>query len=346
MKEFHVYGIGNALVDMDFEINHELLEKLKVEKGVMTLIDEVTHHHLLNKLENNPHIKAFGGSAANTLSTMQQLGAKTFYSCKIGNDELGDFYYHDLISNGLATNLHHTHRAGITGKCIVLVTPDADRSMNSFLGATAEFSYAEVSETALKNSEYVYIEGYLAAQLLGCEAAIKVRQLAEQANVKTVLSLSDPNIVSYFKENFKAMIGDKVDILFCNQQEAFVFTQTHDLAAAKEKLKSSAKTFVITLGGQGALIYDGHQFTQLPGYPVNVIDTVGAGDVFSGTFMYAITHGHDYFKAGELANFAAAKVVTKYGPRLNQHEINEVQTKIRNQKPSRAIPNKISFSCV
>lgn len=325
LKKYQMYGIGNALVDMDYETNLQTLARLDISKGVMTLIDEERHHHLVQELVDVRPVKAFGGSAANTLFTMQQLGAKTFYSCKVGDDAEGDFYYQDLINNGIDTNLHEGDRSGITGKCLVFVTPDADRSMNTYLGATAEFSLAQVSETALKNSEFVYIEGYLVAQAAGCAAAVKVRELAQEHGIKIALTLSDPNMVTYFKENFAAIIGTKVDILFCNKDEAFIFTDSNTLEDAQEKLKAFAKTFVITLGGDGALIYDGHTFMHTRAYKVPVIDTVGAGDVFSGVFMYAITHGYNYLKAGELASFAAAKVVSKFGPRLNDEEITEVR---------------------
>ncbi len=325
MKKYQMYGIGNALVDMDYETNLHTIDRLGIRKGVMTLIDEARHHHLVQELADVRPVKAFGGSAANTLFTMQQLGAKTFYSCKVGGDAEGDFYYQDLINNGIDTNLHEGDRTGITGKCIVFVTPDADRSMNTYLGATAEFSLAQVSETALKNSEFVYIEGYLVAQEAGCAAAIKVRELAQQHGIKIALTLSDPNMVTNFKDNFAAIIGTKVDILFCNQDEAFIFTGSNSLNEAQEKLKEFTRTFVITLGGDGALIYDGQTFMQSKAYKVPVIDTVGAGDVFSGVFMYAITHDYEYLKAGQLASFAASKVVSKFGPRLSNQEIIDVR---------------------
>ena len=184
MKQFQVYGIGNALVDIDIEVSESTLDRLNIAKGVMTLIDEDTHHMLLRELHGVEHLKACGGSAANTLYTLQQMGAKTFYSCKIGNDDAGDFFYRDLISHGIHTNLHENSRDGVTGKCIVLVTPDADRTMNTFLGATAKFSKAELSEHALKNAEYLYIEGYLVAQTDGCEAAMIAREIARNTMLR------------------------------------------------------------------------------------------------------------------------------------------------------------------
>lgn len=329
MKQFHVYGIGNALVDIDFEVSQKTLERLNIDKGLMTLIDETTHHRLLEELDGIKHVKAGGGSAANTLFTLQQLGAKTFYSCKVGHDEAGDFFYRDLILHGIQTNLHEGLRTGVTGKCIVLVTPDADRTMNTYLGTTAEFSKAQLSEDALKNAEYLYIEGYLVASPSACEAAIVAREMADKYQVRTSISLSDPNMVSYFKDGLCTIIGRQVDILFCNEQEALLFTETQNIAEAKKALKKYARSFVITQGGQGATIFNGQDYSQIPAYPVAVVDTVGAGDVFAGAFLYGITHGRSYDEAGRYASYAASKVVSKFGPRLNQQEIADVQTYVK-----------------
>lgn len=326
MQKFHVYGIGNALVDIDFEVSVETLKRLKIDKGLMTLIDEDMHHLLLEELDGIKHLKACGGSAANTLFTLQQLGAKTFYSCKVGQDEAGDFFHQNLIAQGIKTNLQTINREGVTGKCIVLVTPDADRTMNTFLGATLKFSTKELSMDDLLHSEYLYIEGYLVASPSAKEAAILASQIAKKNRIKTVLSLSDPNMVTYFKEGLCEIIGDEIDILFCNEAEALLFTQTENIIQAKELLKKYAKTFAITLGKQGALIFNGRQFIQIPAYKVNVIDTVGAGDVFAGAFLYALTQNKSYEDAGYLASFAASKVVAKFGPRLDKTELDEVFT--------------------
>ena len=330
MKQFHIYGIGNALLDIDFEVSDQTLTRLNIAKGVMTLIDEPTHHRLLEELDGIKHLKECGGSAANTLVTAQQLGAKTFYSCKVGNDEAGDFFYRNLITRGTHTNLHETPRDGVTGKCIVLVTPDADRTMNTFLGTTSTFSIAQLSETALKNSEYLYIEGYLVASPSACEAAITAREMAHMHNVKVAMTLSDPNMVTYFRDALLAIIGDQpLDILFANEQEAKLFTGTDDLNEVKVLLKKYARNFVITMGGDGALLFNGHEYIHIKAYAADVIDTVGAGDVFSGTFLFAITSGYSYLEAGKLASLAAARVVEKFGPRLNDSDIMEVRKMVK-----------------
>lgn len=325
MKKYHVYGIGNALLDLDFEVSQATLKRLNIEKGVMTLIDEERHHFLLEELDGIKHLKACGGSMANTLFTLQQLGASTFYSCKIGDDEAGDFFYRDLISQGLHSNLHECTREGITGKCIVLVTPDADRTMNTYLGATANFSLDQISDFALKNAQYLYIEGYLVAQPSACEAAIYAKKMADKHNIRTALSLSDPNMVKYFRAGLLEIVGKQVDILFCNEDEAKLFTNTSNVGDAQEKLKDFARTFVITIGADGSVVYNGNECVHVPSYDANVVDTVGAGDVFSGAFLYAITNGYSYVAAADLGNYAASKVVEKYGPRLSDGEILQVK---------------------
>lgn len=329
MKQYHVYAIGNAMVDIDFEVCDQTIQRLNLDKGLMTLIDEAMHHRLLEELDGVKHLRACGGSAANTIITIQQFGGKTFYSCKVGSDESGDFYYNDLQSNGIHSNLQDLTRNGTTGKCIVLVTPDAERTMNTFLGISAQFSRAELSEAALKQSEYLYIEGYLVASPLGLDAAITAHEMAKKYHVKSAISLSDPNMATYFKEGLLNIIGDSVDILFCNEPESLIFTGTDTLADAKEALKKHAKTFVITQGGDGALIFDGKKFTSIPAFPASVIDTVGAGDVFAGAFLYGISHGYDYVEAGKVASLAASKVVAKFGPRLNRQEVDSVQEAIK-----------------
>jgi sugar/nucleoside kinase (ribokinase family) len=331
MKQFQVYGIGNALVDIDFEVSEATLERLNIAKGLTTLIDEETHHRLLEELDGIKHLKACGGSAANTLFTLQQLGANTFYSCKVGDDDVGDFFYRNMIMHGVHTNLHDTKREGVTGKCIVLVTPDADRTMTTFLGATYDFSLAQLYEPALKSAEYLYVEGYLVASPSACEAAIEAARLARKHHVKIALTLSDPNMVTYFREGLMAIIGDYVDILFCNEAEALLFAQTDNMMVAKDALKNVAKNFVITLGERGAYIYNGHEHLYVAAYQTPVLDTVGAGDVFAGAFLYGLTHGYSHLESGNLASFAASKVVAKFGPRLNNEEIEQVRGVLETQ---------------
>lgn len=322
MKKYDIYGVGNALLDMVYEVNEEQLQSIKVEKGIMTLVNEDQHHQLVAGLSEYKSTVACGGSAANTIITAQELGAKTYYSCSVANDTTGNLYYHDLINHQVDTNLTQTNRAeGNTGKCIVMVTPDAERSMCTYLGITDQLHKAVLDEQAIAASRYVYIEGYLVSSPVSRAAAILVRETAEKAGVKTSITLSDPFMVSAFKNELLEMIGDKVDLLFCNEQEALTFCETDDLYKAQECLKKYARQFVITRGKNGAAGFDGEKTYQSHAYNAKLVDTLGAGDTFAGAFLYAITHGHRFEDATQFANITAAHVVEKLGPRLENKEL-------------------------
>ena len=289
MSKYHVYGMGNALIDLEFEIHESVLKSLQVEKGTMTLIEEADLHRLLEILQGCKHLKAGGGSAANTMMTLARLGAKTFYSCKVADDAFGDFYHKDLMDSGVITNQDHcTKPKGQTGRCVVLLTPDAERTMCTYLGITADFSKEEYVESELAQAEYLYIEGYLIASESAREAMHLAKKAAKKLGVKTTLSLSDPNMVNFFREEFLALLADPVDILFCNYKEAIDFYQVDTIAKAVKCLKQYAHQFVITEGGHGATLFDGRKLHHLPACPVTVLDTLGAGDAYAGAFLYEI----------------------------------------------------------
>ncbi len=329
MKKYDLYAIGNALVDMEYEVHDEFFNKHKIDKGLMTLVDEERQKYLLDALGTAPKKQQCGGSAANTAIAAAQLGARAFLTCKVAKDPIGNFYFQDLQDNGVDSNLMHQDREdGVTGKCLVLVTPDAERSMNTFLGITSTISKSQVDPEAIRLSEYMYMEGYLVASPSGREAAIHARKIAEAAGVKTALTFSDVNMVKFFKDGLREMIGDGVDLLFCNESEACTYTGTEDIVVAREKLKDIAKTFVITLGENGAVIFDGKTFIDIEPYAVKAVDTNGAGDMYAGAFLYAITNGHQFAAAGSLASFAASRVVGQFGPRLRREELVEIKQQV------------------
>jgi len=321
MNQYHIYGIGAALVDTEIEVSDAELQSFGIDKGVMTLVDENRQHELMDKLSNHliASKRASGGSGANSIIAASYFGANTFYSCKIADDENGKFYANDMqaanvaMPNGLANT-------GITGKCLVMITPDAERTMNTFLGISETVSSAELDHDAIKNADYVYIEGYLVSSETGRAAAIECRKIAEANNIKTSLSLSDPAMVQFFHDGLTKMIGDKVDLLFCNLDEALAFTKTDNLDAASNALKAISNEFVVTLGSKGALVYDGSSSINIAPCETNAIDTNGAGDMFAGAFLYALTQGHTHEQAGNLASLAASKVVSQFGPRLKPEE--------------------------
>lgn len=328
-KKYDVYAIGNALVDMEFEVHDKFFADHKIDKGLMTLVDEDRQNYLLNALGAGAKKQQCGGSAANTIIAVSQFGAKGFYSCKVAADSTGDFYLNDLGANGVDTNLKTQKRQdGTTGKCLVLITPDAERTMNTYLGITATIAKTEVDAESIRNSKYLYMEGYLVASPTGKEAAIHARDIAKQNGVKTALTFSDVNMVKFFKDGLMEMIGPGLDLLFCNESEALAFVGTNSLMEAREALKKIAKNFVITLGENGAMIWDGVTFVDIEPYKVKAIDSNGAGDMYAGAYLYAVSQGHNCASAGKLASMAASKIVSQFGPRLQTTQALDIKQQV------------------
>lgn len=317
MKKYHVYGMGAALVDTELEVSDNDLSSMQVDKGLMTLVDEARQAELLTHLES--HLvyskRASGGSAGNTIIAASYFGGRTFFSGKVASDENGDFYMQDMKAAGVAT-IATPAEPGVTGKCLILITPDAERSMNTFLGVSETFSIRELDVQAIADSEYLYIESYLVTSDSGRAAATEARKIAQENNTKVAISFSDPGIIAHFSAGVGEIIGDKVELVFCNEEEALSFSGSTDLASAIEKIKTVANEFVITLGANGALVFDGETMLSVDGVKVKAVDTNGAGDMFAGAFLFGITHGMSHQLAGEFASAAAAEVVSQFGPRL------------------------------
>ncbi len=324
-KKYNVYGIGNAIVDIVTEVDFDFFSKNEIEKGVMTLVDEKRQDQLVKAIDMKKSRMTSGGSAANTMIGVSQFGGTSFYSCLVANDELGKFFLEDLARNAVDTNLKYENcPVGITGKCLVMTSPDAERTMNTFLGISSNLSPKQLDEQAIKNSSYLYLEGYLVTSPNGLEAMKEAKKIAEKNNVRTTLTFSDPSMVKYFSKQMEDIVGASVDLLFCNEEEAMVFTGTKSLSDAREKLKGVAKHFAITQGANGALIYDGDTFINIEPYKVKALDTNGAGDMFAGAFLFGITHGHSYAEAGKLASLASSRVVSQFGPRLEPQRVKKV----------------------
>ncbi|MCG6862079.1 MAG: adenosine kinase [Chromatiaceae bacterium] len=327
MSKYHVYGIGNALVDMEYEVDISDLEKLRIDKGVMTLVDEDHQSEIMAHLEEHHHQKGSGGSAANSVIAVSQFGGKGFYSCKVADDALGHFYMDDLIAGGVDTNHHTDREPGHTGRCVVLVTPDTDRTMVTHLGISGGLSEKELVPESLMASDYFYTEGYLVTADSARRLSITAKEIAEEAGVKTAISLSDPNIVTYFRDGLMDMIGGGVDLVFANEAEAKGMADTDDLKTAISFLETIAKQFALTRGPKGALVYDGDDLIEIEPVKVDAVDTVGAGDMFAGAFLYGLTQGWDHRRSGDLAAAASAKLVTSLGPRISAAEAQAILRK-------------------
>ena len=328
MKKYNIYGIGAALVDTEVEVSDAFLANANIDKGVMTLVDEARQTELIGSLsaQDNAMLRKCGGSVCNSVVAASSLGAQAFFSGKVADDEDGQLYIDDLKEAGV--DFHSAgQEPGITGKCLVMVTDDAERTMNTFLGASEGLSAREIDQAALVDSEWFYVEGYLVTDEARTAATKAAVELAKSSGVKVAISLSDPFVVSVFGDALRQVIGDGVDLIFCNKDEAMAFTGTETLDAASEALKQYTKTFAITDGANGAVTFDGSSLDYSHGVKAEAIDTNGAGDMFAGAFLYAITSGKSYGWAASLANDCAARVVAQFGPRLETQEFDLIKTK-------------------
>ncbi|EKE85281.1 adenosine kinase [Idiomarina xiamenensis] len=336
MKSLQVVGIGNALVDQEFEVTDAFLASHNIEKGVMTLIEEADQDELIRQLSAKGELKkqSGGGSAANTLVAFAQFGGNAFYCCKVANDSAGQFYCDDLEAVGIRTTIQQQNNDGKTGRCLVMVTPDAERTMRTHLGITADLSVAELDDDAIANADYLYIEGYLVTSPIALDAIRHAKRVARENQTRIAVTCSDPAMVKYFRSGIDTILEGGVDVLFCNEEEAHLLTGESDAQAAMQQLQQHASTVAITLGKRGALLGDGQRQVAIPGVRVDAIDSNGAGDMFAGAMLYGLTHGMSLVDAGSLASHASAHIVTEFGPRTSREQQQLILQRLVNKQPA------------
>lgn len=314
-----IYAVGSAIVDTEVRVTTEFLAKNAIEKGVMTLVDEERQHTLMDAIvKHHSHIdRACGGSACNSAVAAAEFGAVVAFSGRVGDDADGALFASDLKAAGV--QFHDKRASGdITGKCLVMVTPDADRTMNTFLGTSVVHSLEEVDFDALAQAKWLYLEGYLLTDQPRTDMVLALVKFARDNDVKIALSLSDPFVVAVFEAAIRQVLEGGIDLLFCNADEAKAFTQDNDLERAAQAMLNFSAVVAITDGARGALVAQASQVTHVAGFPANAVDTNGAGDMFAGAFLAAYVAGADTAAAASFGNRCAAKVVAKYGPRLSK----------------------------
>ena len=313
--KYAIYGLGNALVDFEYAVDEGFLRDQALEKGHMTLVDGERIAALIDSLEDRQHRRLSGGSAANTVYAVQGFGGRGFYSCRVGDDETGHHFLKDLQDAGIDTAGEHRAEGG-SGRCLTLVTTDAERTMTTFLGVSAELGPEDLQESGIADAAYFYVEGYLAATPSGCDAAVLAREIAESANVYTSVSLADPSMVTGCRDGLLAMLGNGVTQLFCNEEEALTWTGTDRLDIAATELADIAPFVNITLGAKGSLAISPRGKELVPGCPAQAVDTTGAGDIYAGAVIAARVDEAPPADAARFANYAAADLVSRHGARL------------------------------
>ncbi|MBF0124633.1 MAG: adenosine kinase [Magnetococcales bacterium] len=325
MSGYDVYSIGHALVDIELEVSDDFLQQAGLQKGSMQLVDQARQLELTQLLRHRTMKRSCGGSAANSAIAVAQLGGTVFHVGKVADDDNGRFYAADMQANGVANELLTRLEAGDTGCCLVFITPDAERTMCTFLGVSETLSRQNLSATALQNARWLYVEGYLVSSPTALEAALEAVALARQQGVKVAFTFSDVNMLRYCRAQMDAVIGAGVDLLFCNQSEACHYASADQVAAAIRRLREVAAGVCVTLGGQGAMVYHDGREIEIVAPPVAAVNTNGAGDLFAGAFLYGITHGHDLAISGQLACQAASRLVTQFGARLTKDQNQKIK---------------------
>lgn len=330
MSQLDIYAVGQALVDEDYSVSDEFLSSLGVAKGHRTLIDYERSQTLRHAASRQGQLlkRMNGGSGANSLTAAAQLGARCHFSCRLGDDEDGDFYIRELLASGVATDRNDRVAGGHTGVCLVMVTPDAERTMNTYIGITDDIGRDDVNLEALDTADWLYLEGHLLISELGQEAARLCLDRTRQQGRQVAVNFSDPAVVRLCREELAHLLKEPCDLLFCNEEEAQLWTGRPELDIAMEALDGLAHTWVLTRGERGATVFDGQSRFDVPAHAVKAINTTGAGDTFAGVFMYGVTQNLGYAKAGELASLAASIKVQQAGARLDQAQLLEARRQV------------------
>jgi fructokinase len=318
--QYDVYAIGNALVDSEFKVEESFFQENNIEKGLMTLVEQDQLDDLEKALKERSELQArnCGGSAGNSLFAVSSFGGNSFLSCKIASDPDGYFYSKQMNKDRIHTNRVSSSQTGKTGRCMVMVSPDAERTMHTHLGVSDSIASCDLQFTAAKNAKYIYIEGYLVTSPGARAAVIDLKKFAKKNKIKTAMTFSDPAMVEYFSEEINEVLGEGVDLLFCNEQELKIWAKAETLESSLERLKIKAKQFVVTQGSEGAIIFDGNELTKIEAHHVRTVDTNGAGDMFAGAMLFGITHGLSFKQAGNLASLASSEVVSQFGSRISR----------------------------
>ncbi len=315
MQKFDVYGVCNPLVDLLSHVPDSFLKKLGIEKNVMHLVTREQQQELLLALaEEKISLEvAAGGSGANSMIGISQLGGRSAFSGKIGRDEHGKLYREKLKALGVCDCL--AEGEGATGSSLILVSEDGARTMNTFLGMSQELMNPDIDPDVIQSSKYLYLTGYLWDTESQKKAVLNALDEAKKREIKVALSLSDPFCVTRHKEDFINLLKGYASMVFCNQEEAFTLLDTEITQQAVETLSDWTETVALTIGAYGALISHQGETCYIDPLPVRVEDTTGAGDAFAAGFLYGMTHDLSPMDSGRIGATLAAAVIGQTGPR-------------------------------
>lgn len=311
---FDVVGIGNALVDVIATVDEHFLVDNELVKGSMTLVETDRAIELYAALETA--VEMSGGSAANTVVGVASCGGRAAYVGKVNNDELGDVFGHDMRAVGVTFGGPSGGSGTPTGRCVIVVTPDAERTMNTYLGVSSELGVDDLDESVIADGSVLYMEGYLFDRAEAKKAFRRAAEVARSNGRMVSLTLSDSFCVDRHRADFRALVQDSVDLLFGNHDELLSLYELDSFDDAVAALRAECEFAAITVGADGCVIVTPEELVRVPAVPVDkVIDTTGAGDLFAAGFLFGVTSGADLATCGHYGSVAAAEVISHVGPR-------------------------------
>ncbi|MCU0260699.1 MAG: adenosine kinase [Ilumatobacteraceae bacterium] len=311
---FDVVGIGNALVDVIAHADDGFLDEHGLVKGSMTLVETERAVQLYRALGSA--VEMSGGSAANTMCGVASFGGRAAYVGKVSDDDLGDVFGHDLRAVGVTFRPGGPADGVPTGRCIIVVTPDAQRTMNTYLGVSSLLCVPDVDEATIAAGQVLYMEGYLFDRDDAKDAFRHAAAVAHASGRRVSLTLSDSFCVDRHRDDFRDLVADEVDLLFGNEAELLSLYETESFDEAIRQLRGHCPMAVVTAGAHGSYVITHDEVLHVPVEPVErVIDTTGAGDLYAAGFLYGLTHGRDLRTCGRLGSIAAAEVISHVGPR-------------------------------
>ncbi|TYO90640.1 adenosine kinase [Oceanicella actignis] len=315
-KTYDVVGVGNAMVDVLARVTDAFLAENGVRKGVMQLVDAARALELYDRM--GPAQEVSGGSAANTIAGLGMLGARTAYVGKVKDDQLGAIFAHDIRALGVdfdTPRAPRTLEGDETGRCMVLITPDGERTMNTYLGVSATLSPEDIDPALMADARWIYLEGYRFDGPDGQAAFAKAIAAAKAAGGKVALTLSDPFCVERHRDAFRRMAREEVDLLFANEHELISLYQSATLDDAIEAARAEIPMTAVTIGPAGAYVVAGARTVHAPAAPMERVDATGAGDLFAAGFLYGLTRGRDLLTCGTMGCVCAGEVISHIGAR-------------------------------
>lgn len=314
-KTYDIVGVGNALVDVLSHVEDDFLAANNVEKGIMTLIDTSRAAELYGA--TGPSKEISGGSAANTIAGAAMLGAKTAYVGKVKDDQLGAIFAHDIRATGVAfeTPLAPKSEDHETGRCIVLVSPDGERSMSTYLGVSEQLGPDDIDGAMMADAAWLYLEGYRFDGAQSVAAFDKAIAACKGAGGKVSITLSDPFCVDRHRDAFRSLIADHTDLLFANEHEVMALYQTEDFDEALTKVSRDVDIAAITVGARGAYVVTGNDTIHVPTAATRIVDATGAGDLFAGGFLAGLAKGKDLATCASMGCVAAGEIIGHIGAR-------------------------------